>query len=382
MQELHELHEQLIPVDQGGEPMVLFHHHTNIGQVHPCEHVLSFYGAFAAPGGQSIQLVTEYMDNGNLEEIVLKKNQGVHSEPVLRHIAISCLKGLQHLHNHSTVHLDIKPSNVLLNHDGRVKIGDLGLAKKLIKGQSTDTEAGTLHYLAPERFQGQTSFAADIWAFGASLHFAALGKHPYSESLSGFIEFEESLTKNVEPIQPLPSTKFSDVTHLDGKIHDCFSAALIDFCGQCMTKDPAVRPSAEKLLEHSWSCSHEQDSEDEVFKTQWVKFMETKKFDGAKELAAIADAVVAHPMGRDRLAVHTPKSQQASSRWKSLRKKFSPRLETSISSAATMIISSWASIKTLAESLDLHTDTVASAFEAAFKAWQGPQGGSSCETKE
>jgi serine/threonine protein kinase len=111
MQELHELHEQLIPVDRFGERMVLFHHHKNIGQVHPCENILSFYGAFVAPGGQSIELITEYMDNGNLEEIINKKGGGIHSEPVLRHIARCCLEGLHHMHSHSTVHLDIKPSN-------------------------------------------------------------------------------------------------------------------------------------------------------------------------------------------------------------------------------------------------------------------------------
>jgi serine/threonine protein kinase len=279
--------------------------------------------------------------------------------------------------------------------DGRVKIGDLGLAKKLIKRQSTDTEAGTLHYLAPERFHAETTFCADIWAFGATLHFAALGRHPYSHKLSSFIEFELFLDKK-DPIPPLPSVEYHDVTHLDGNIHDCFSPELIDFCSQCMVKDPKVRPSAKTLLKHPWITSRDSlTREDNTFHAEWVKFMDTKKFDGATELPAIAATVVQHPVGRDNLSkpvgqsqgqhdqvsspasAATPGSARASSNWKSLRHKISPRLESSVSMASQAIISSWASIKTLADSLDLTVETVAGAFRQAHVDWLNKQEGTS-----
>lgn len=72
--ELHALHSNLVPIDEDSRGHVsgkvlkwLFHHHQNIGQVHPCKYIVSFYGAYALPDKPQVSCVMEYMNAGSLQ---------------------------------------------------------------------------------------------------------------------------------------------------------------------------------------------------------------------------------------------------------------------------------------------------------------------------
>jgi mitogen-activated protein kinase kinase 1 len=110
---------------------------------------------------------------------------------------------------------DIKPSNLLINSAGVVKISDFGvsgqLAHTLSKKQSW---VGTVTYMSPERITGTSySFDSDIWSLGLTLVECALGKFPYDNrddkraSTLGFWELMEFIVK--QPPPTLPSNKFS-----------------------------------------------------------------------------------------------------------------------------------------------------------------------------
>jgi eukaryotic-like serine/threonine-protein kinase len=97
-------------------------------------------------------------------------------------IAIQMTKGLEAAHGRNIVHRDVKPSNVLITHDGLVKIVDFGLARVVTSASVTQTGGafGTLGYMSPEQSMGKPiDHRTDIWALGVVLAEMLTGKNPF-----------------------------------------------------------------------------------------------------------------------------------------------------------------------------------------------------------
>jgi serine/threonine protein kinase len=96
-------------------------------------------------------------------------------------IGLDVLEGLCAAHAAGIVHLDVKPDNVLLAHDGRVVLTDFGIAA--MDGEASLTQAGTLTgtmaFLAPERVTGDACPQSDLWSLGATLFMAVEGRPPF-----------------------------------------------------------------------------------------------------------------------------------------------------------------------------------------------------------
>jgi tetratricopeptide (TPR) repeat protein len=93
-----------------------------------------------------------------------------------------CAEALQHAHDHSLIHLDLKPENMLIGEKGEIVLADFGIAKVLQQGRSHQTVgsfSGTPAYAAPEQFQNKPGFASDQYALAVVVYEWLTGTWPF-----------------------------------------------------------------------------------------------------------------------------------------------------------------------------------------------------------
>ncbi len=130
-------------------------------------------------------IVMEYVDGANLQEIV--KRSGPLSVPRACHYMQQAALALQNAHEHSLVHRDIKPGNILVDRTGVVKILDMGLAlifsdeDELLTKKFDDGTLGTADYLSPEQAidSHAVDIRTDIYSLGVTFYFLLTGKPPF-----------------------------------------------------------------------------------------------------------------------------------------------------------------------------------------------------------
>ncbi|KAF2547546.1 hypothetical protein F2Q70_00020982 [Brassica cretica] len=111
--------------------------------------------------------------------------QHVLPDPVISTLANRILQGLRHLQEMRIVHGDIKPSNLLINKKGEVKIADFGASRIVTRGDYGSS--GTCAYMSPERVDPdkwgfeEVVFARDVWSLGAVVLECYLGRHPLTK---------------------------------------------------------------------------------------------------------------------------------------------------------------------------------------------------------
>ena len=156
--------------------------------LHRCvsPYIVDFYGAFFQEG--AVYICMEYMDGGSIDKLY---GDGV-PETVLRKITYATVMGLKSLKDeHNIIHRDVKPTNILINSRGYVKICDFGVSGNLV-ASIAKTNIGCQSYMAPERISGggvaqaganpgggTYSVQSDIWSLGLTIIECALGQYPY-----------------------------------------------------------------------------------------------------------------------------------------------------------------------------------------------------------
>ncbi|MCU1594888.1 MAG: hypothetical protein JWO12_2280 [Frankiales bacterium] len=174
-------------------------------------------------------LVMEHVRGINLRQLLLER--GALSPARAASLMEPVLRALGAAHSAGLVHRDVKPENVLLADDGRVKVADFGLARAVETSTMTQTTGlliGTVAYLAPEQVESGTATArTDVYAAGVLLWELLTGSPPYSAESPMSVAY-----KHVHEDIPPPSTA------VDG-----IPAALDALVVRATRRDPALRPA-------------------------------------------------------------------------------------------------------------------------------------------
>ena len=176
-------------------------------------------------------IAMEYVEGRPLSELI--PVNGLPSEAVVRYGA-QIADALEHAHARGVVHRDLKTPNVVISAEGRAKVLDFGLARRVpstVNEAVTNSSdalalgafAGTMPYMPPEQLLGQgTDERSDIWSFGVMLFEMATGELPFR----GRTEFELTAAILRSPPQALPA-------HVPPMIRSVIQ--------RCLSKDPAHR---------------------------------------------------------------------------------------------------------------------------------------------
>jgi serine/threonine-protein kinase len=184
------------------------------------------YGEVPVDGaqGSSAYLVMELVPGRPLSAILHERGQLKPSEAMS--IVGQTALALQAAHERGVIHRDVKPGNLMITPDGRVKVTDFGIARATdeVPLTQTGTVLGTSYYLAPEQAAGrEVTAASDVYSLGIVAYECLAGKRPFQDTNPVAV----ALAHQTQPPPPLPSTVPAPIAQL-------VYAAL--------SKDPRDRP--------------------------------------------------------------------------------------------------------------------------------------------
>ncbi|NXY48648.1 E2AK2 kinase, partial [Ceuthmochares aereus] len=110
-------------------------------------------------------ITMEFCEQGTLENWIEKKRQTRNYHEMTQNKFLQILKGVEYIHSADLIHRDLKPQNIFLSKENKIKIGDFGLVTSLAYG-TLSKNRGTESYMAPEQFEDKYGKEVDIYALG------------------------------------------------------------------------------------------------------------------------------------------------------------------------------------------------------------------------
>lgn len=171
------------------------------GLIHP--NIVNVYDVNEENGMHYI--VMELVEGVTLKKYIEKRERIPYKEAVS--IAIQIAKGMEAAHENHIVHRDIKPQNIIISKEGKVKVTDFGIAKAASSSTINTSAMGSVHYISPEQARGgYADERSDIYSFGVTLYEMLTGKVPF--------DGDSTVSVAVQHIQkdvPRPSTIEADI---------------------------------------------------------------------------------------------------------------------------------------------------------------------------
>lgn len=143
-------------------------------------------------------IVMELIEGITLKEYISKK--GKLSVKEATSIAIQVSMGLEAAHNHGIVHRDVKPQNIIISTDGKVKVTDFGIARAASSNTISSNVMGSVHYSSPEQVRGGYSDEkSDIYSLGITLYEMVTGRVPFDGDTTVAIAIKHLQEEMVPP---------------------------------------------------------------------------------------------------------------------------------------------------------------------------------------
>ncbi|KIS27691.1 protein kinase [Arthrobacter sp. SPG23] len=175
--------------------------------------------------GHTAYLVMEYIKGHTLRDVI--KEKGALSPRLALALIDPVVEGLGAAHAAGLIHRDIKPENVLIADDGRIKVGDFGLARAVTASTSTGALIGTVAYLSPELVLGRQADArSDIYSVGIMLYEMITGKQPFDGEVPIQVAYQHVNSTVEAPSAVVPG----------------LAAEVDELVQWCTARDPEQRP--------------------------------------------------------------------------------------------------------------------------------------------
>ena len=143
-------------------------------------------------------IVMEYVEGITLKTYIEKKGQLSFKEAVS--IAIQVARGIEAAHNKQIIHRDIKPQNIMISTEGKVKVMDFGIARAASSNTINSSVMGSVHYSSPEQVRGGYSDEkSDIYSLGITLYEMVTGRVPFDGDTTVAIAIKHLQEEMVPP---------------------------------------------------------------------------------------------------------------------------------------------------------------------------------------
>lgn len=164
------------------------------------------------PDGSTVPIpyiVMEHVEGHTVHDLISDGQPVPINEAI--EITSGILKALEYAHRHNLVHRDIKPGNVMLTNDGKIKVMDFGIARALEDSGATMTQTdavvGTAQYLSPEQARGeQVDTRSDLYSCGCMLFELLTGRPPFRGDSAVAVAYQ-----HVAEMPPVPSSITHDI---------------------------------------------------------------------------------------------------------------------------------------------------------------------------
>lgn len=235
-------------------------------------------------------MVMELVEGITLKDYIERKGKLSAKETIS--ISIQMVTGLQAAHNHHIIHRDIKPQNIIISKEGKVKVTDFGIARATTATKTISTSVmGSVHYTSPEQARGgAVDEKSDIYSVGITMYEMITGHVPFDGDSTVSVALKHLQEEMVSPAEEVPDIPYSleciimkcTQKNPERRYHDCASLiqdlkrSLVDPDGDFVTmgavpgdSDRTVVMSTEEIRQLQGQDYDEDEDDDDDYDSDY-----------------------------------------------------------------------------------------------------------------